>query len=186
MSQGRQQHGELTRAWRKCGEEWRLQFDYSAKHHYDHQGNSGLAQLRRGVVIVFSNCDSEPHMDGSTVSFEVALKPGESWRACIDFLPILDGEAVQGDYACIFTRGDSDLDQSESRFKLKTCTIEAGQVGGLDAVVSAAVERARDDLVALRRRGQQDDEQADWLLNAGVPIYMACSGATRRSPVGRR
>lgn len=83
----RRQHGKLKTEWRADGDarEWRA--DYAARHRYDHQGDQGVAHLRRGVAVRFTHADSEPAWDGKRVAFDVTLAPHERWHCCVDHAP---------------------------------------------------------------------------------------------------
>ena len=81
----RQQHGELNRDWRRRDDgRWELDFDYKARHRYRHQGDSGTAQIHRGLTVRVCEAGSPPTYADGRLSFEIELKPGASWHVCFD------------------------------------------------------------------------------------------------------
>lgn len=175
LSNGRQQGGDLARTWRAVSDSWELRFDYKARHHYEHQGDVGDATMQRGLVIRIRNAGSEPTLVGSKVVFNVRLGPLQSWRTCIDFIPVEEGKlADQEQNQCVLKGEVSSFSKKREAFLKSSTAVEIPKSGSLSAVASAALERAKADLAALRRYDL--DAGHGWMIAAGVPTYIALFG----------
>ncbi|MBV8774003.1 MAG: amylo-alpha-1,6-glucosidase, partial [Deltaproteobacteria bacterium] len=172
----REQRGELHRTWRRADTgDWELVFDYQARHRYSVQGNSGEARLHRGLIIRIEESDSTPYSVDSEICFDIKLEPQATWRASIDFIPLLEGSASAGEGCLRPLSGHRDeFEAKRQKFFASTSTTETPSHGTMGPVVIAALERAREDLAALRFYDL--DTPGGWTFAAGVPSYTALFG----------
>ncbi len=174
---GRKQHGKLTRRWRKLtrgsGE---LVFDYKARHRYSHQGNRGVAHLHRGIIIRVRNADSPCSFQNGRLQFQVKLEPHGSWHACVDFIPVFEGEEMPPLYGCHeFFGSRNELDRRRQIFLDESSFFETDEENTLGSVVTATLNQSKLDLAALRLPDMDHGERG-WVAAAGLPIYIALFG----------
>jgi hypothetical protein len=96
----RLQPGRIRREWQSLDREHTLTFSYTAQNQFSHQENVGTARLQRGVRIHFQNLDSPASYRKGAVRFAFTLNAHASWHACIDFLPMIDGDVLPSQYRC--------------------------------------------------------------------------------------
>jgi len=175
----RQQHGRITRLWRQRGRDsWELSFGYEAEHAYDRQGNRGTARLRRGVRLRIEHASSPPSFDRERgrVLFRVELNPRETWHACVNIVPVIDGEVLEPQYSCgQFGGVHNELDRRRAVFLEESTAFETPEGGTLSRVVVGALEQAKRDLVSMRLHDLDLGPRA-WTMAAGLPIYTALYG----------
>jgi glycogen debranching enzyme len=173
----RRQRGKFKRDWRRSSDgPWELAFDYNAEHAYEHQGNRGVARLHRGVVLRVEHADSEPSWNDSRITFPVWLLPRAVWHACINLIPVLEGEMLPPLYSCGALKGsDNRFEARRQIFLTESTAFTTRESETLASVVVATVERARRDLAALRLYDLDRCERA-WTVAAGLPIYIALFG----------
>jgi glycogen debranching enzyme len=172
----RKQSGKLSRQW-QCGADGKrgLVFDYRVQHRFDHQGNRGTARINRGLIVKIDKCDSEPIWKSRRIRFQIELKPHAEWRASLNFIPVMEGEPAVPLFAPSFFGGD-DRFASRCRIFLDECTkFASAESETLAPLVISTLQRARDDLAALRLCDLDRSERA-WTMAAGLPIYLALFG----------
>jgi glycogen debranching enzyme len=175
LSGNRQQRGGLRQAWRKRDECWELRVDYRAEHHYEHQGDVGDMQLYRGLLVRIRNATTEPYLLRSRIAFDVKLDPHQSWRACVEFLPLFEDMLADSDSEVpCFNRSSGRFDELRDEFWSSSTSVEIPACTDLAAITLAVANRSQDDLAALRRYGSSADQ--GWTLAAGVPKYLALFG----------
>ncbi|MDQ3804803.1 MAG: amylo-alpha-1,6-glucosidase [Acidobacteriota bacterium] len=179
ITRPRRQHGLITRLWRALGPgTWQLSFDYRAEHSYDRQGNRGTARLRRGVALRFERASSPPSFDRERgcVAFRVELGPRETWHACVNIIPLVEGEALEPQYRCgEFGGMHNELDRRREIFLSEATGFSTPGSGTLARGVVVALEQAKRDLAALRLHDLDRGPRA-WTMAAGLPIYTALYG----------
>jgi hypothetical protein len=87
---GRMQTGELRRTWRPRDDgSAELEFDYTAEHTYQHQGNEGTRRIHRSLIVHVHNSDSPARLEDGRIKFEVTLAPHQKirCRSCATPLP---------------------------------------------------------------------------------------------------
>ncbi len=173
----RKQFGELKRSWRRNEQQnWELIFSYRAHHHYKHQQDEGDAEIHRSIAIEVANCSSEPSWSGKTISFPVALKPLESWHACIRMFPHVENEPEFPLYGCYaFQPAESSSDTGRTIFLKESTQFSVPHEETLSHVIGRALDQAKCDLAALRLHDLDQSARA-WVPAAGVPIYIALFG----------
>jgi glycogen debranching enzyme len=170
----RVQQGRLTRDWDAGAAE--LRFDYRVERVYDHQGGRGTAALHRGVVVRVARSGSPPALEDGGLSFAVDLRPQDSWHACLDFAPVLDGRRIDPTYSCRSFMGvDAEHDRRRRIYLDESTRFEVPQAQTLAAVVVGALEQARTDLMSLRLDDLDTDERS-WTVAAGLPVFVALFG----------
>ncbi len=173
----RKQFGELKRSWQRNQQQnWELFFDYVARHHYEHQGDVGDPSLHRSIAIEIANCPSEPQWSGTAISFDISLKPMQSWHACIRMHPHVEDEPAFPLYDCYaFQPTGNFLDTTRTAFLNDSTQFSSPGSQTLTTVVVGALEQAKHDLAALRLHDLDRGERA-WVPAAGIPIYIALFG----------
>ncbi len=168
----RQQHGELTREWQQVDDAHTLVFSYVARHTYDHQGDTGTAELRRGLELRIERADSPPRYANERIHFDLCVEPQCTWHVCLRWTPLIDGRRLLPPPAC---RAFGDPSQSEAKFLTDATRFEAAGKPGMSAVVVDALQQATRDLAALRLHRLDQDPHA-WTVAAGLPMYVALFG----------
>jgi glycogen debranching enzyme len=172
----RQQKGEIRREWHQVAEESELHFDYTARHTYNHQEGTGTKYLHRGLTLRVENATSAPSYEDGRISFDVELGPLETWHACINLIPYIDGQWLRPVYGCrAFGGNQSEYDRRSKIFLSEATRFTAPQTETLTHVVVGALEQAKRDLAALRLYDLDQGERA-WTMAAGLPIYVALFG----------
>jgi glycogen debranching enzyme len=174
---GRKQRGKLTKHWRRLSRgSGELVFDYKAKHRYSHQGNRGVAHLHRGLIVRVRNADSVCAYRHGRLRFDVKLKPHGSWHACLDFIPVFDTGQMRPLYGCReFFGSRNELDKQRLTFLKESSVFETPEEHTLSDTVTAALNQSKLDLAALRLP-DMDHGDRDWVMAAGLPIYIALFG----------
>ncbi|HYY14148.1 MAG TPA: glycogen debranching N-terminal domain-containing protein [Chthoniobacterales bacterium] len=172
----RKQKGKMSCQWRRgrSGKP-QLVFDYKAQHRYDHQGERGTARLHRGLIIKVDKYTSQPVWKRGCLRFDVQLQPHAEWRASLNFIPVLEGEAATAFFAPSFSLGDNRFDSRRRIFLEESTTFATAESDTLAPIVLDTLERARQDLAALRLYDLDQSKRA-WTLAAGLPIYLALFG----------
>src|SRR5436190_359729 len=173
----RLQRGKLSCEWRRSrgDDKWELAFDYRAEHKFDHQGNRGTAHLHRGIIVQIDKSDSEPLWKRGTIRFQIELEPHAVWRTSIDFIPVLEGKPASPLFTPAFTSTDNRFDSSRRIFVDEATRFATSESETLAPIVATTLDRARDDLAALRLHDLDRNERA-WTMAAGLPIYIALFG----------
>lgn len=171
---GRRQRGRF--AFTRCQPErgvWEQAVDYRVEHRYSHQGDAGVARMRRGVTLRIENASSKPDISKHGVSFRIHLKPRQSWHACLSWLASMEGRPLPLAAQCPRVAG-SDWDQRRARFSASASTVTVPHGDDLSYLVHRVLERARSDMAALRL---YDLDSPDGIaVAAGIPTYMEIFG----------
>jgi glycogen debranching enzyme len=173
---GRRQQGRLTSDWSVGEESWELRTSYEAVHRYEHQGESGTAQMRRGLIVRFSNASTAPRRRGRRILFPVRLAPHESWHCCVDLIPVIEGRPISPRYGCrSFGAQENEYERKSRTFLREATKFSTAESGTLAGVVAGALEQGKRDLAALRLFDLDCGERA-WTVAAGLPLYVALFG----------
>jgi glycogen debranching enzyme len=169
---GRKQKGKLKRHWEKTGDrEWHWDFQYSAEHRYNHQGNRGVARLQRGITLLL-RADSEATHSQKKISFRVQLEPHQVWKACLIWQPQVDGNLLPVDRNCnALMSSDGEYSRKTLSFLTQETLVRTPAASDLSAAVQRVLDRSRLDLAGLRLF-DLDEGDHNWKLAAGVPTYM--------------
>ena len=181
VSDGRDPLGTLERRW--DDEARTLSFDYRAEHDYAHQGVRGTARLHRRLDLRVADADSPPQHTENGLAFDVELPPRETWEATIEWVPETEPlELLDATQQPSFTESFAAWDERDCRFLDQAATFETAESATLAPVVTAALHRSRQDLLALRLHDLDAPEPAlanaggGWTMAAGLPIYLAFFG----------
>lgn len=171
---GRKQRGKLTLHWGQASAgSWELMVDYRARHKYSHQGNTGIAELHRGLRLRIENVSSAPEYAANRISFEVRLPPHGEWRACISWLAYVEDQLLPLSTQCPLV-SRSDWDQRRALFLNSASSFSLPHSTDLTATVARVLRRSRLDLADLRF--YELDSPGGVFLAAGVPTYIAMFG----------
>ncbi len=174
----RKQHGKLNTRWRKLSaRRAELTYDYRAQHHYSHQGNRGIARLRRGLILSIEKAASPPQFRNSKLRFEIRMEGHKSWRTCIKFIPVLEGKRMPPLYGCRqLVVAHNDLHRRRSVFLDEATQFKTeSHPPNLATVVESALRQSTQDLAALRLPDLDHGDRC-WVTAAGLPIYIALFG----------
>ena len=172
----RRQRGRLKRSWQKDGKHcWTLEFDYTVRHAFHHQGNNGIAKMHRASRVRIESATCSPRRAGRKIGFTIRLKPRETWRALMDCSVAIEGEWLPsvGVPAGANATADS-WDEERARFLAHSLSFAETNASQLTALVLKTVDRAKRDLFALRLFDL--DRPGGWTTAAGVPAYLAFFG----------
>lgn len=176
VKNGRKQKGDLRENWESVGpSEWRWNFDYHAEHHYDVQGNRGLARLHRGITLVLHS-DSEALHEGNRILFRLDLKPHQTWKACLIWQPQVDEYILPVEEQCnALFRSDRDWFQKTESFLRQSTFFRTPASRDLSPDVQRVLNRSRLDIASLRLF-DLDEGEHNWKIAAGIPSYLALFG----------
>jgi glycogen debranching enzyme len=172
------QHGTLTGKWQGEVEpgRWEYIFDYRAEHTYHHQDESGHAFLHRGMKLQILKADSVPKYKSKKLIFPVRLDPGKSWHTCVEVRAHIDGNDLPLQRYCTsFEPQDNEYDRKQMVFLLEASRFQSPESETLTPLVLGALSQAREDLMALRLF-DIDKSAREWVMAAGVPLYLALFG----------
>ncbi len=173
----RKQHGTITRAWKSADiGVWELAFDYEAEHHYSHQGNEGVERIHRGLTLRIEHADTVPLYENGRLSFRIHLPPLGRWHTCIKLIPFIDGKFMPPLYGChAFGGTHNEYDRRRNIFLDEATIFSTPASNTLAGVVIGALEQGKRDLAALRLY-DLDVAEREWIMAAGLPIYIALFG----------
>lgn len=174
----RKQRGAQKCEWSEGDHEWRLTFEYHVEHRYDHQGEAGIASVTRGLTLRIVNATSAPSYDARArrVKFRVELAGGGTWRACFNFIPLIDGQFLVPEYRCrAFSGEHNEQDRRRLMFLKEATQFSSPESATLTTTVIEALERGKRDLAALRLYSYDHGTRA-WTVAAGLPMYVALFG----------
>ena len=169
--------GTYSRDWRKAQSgQWEFVLDHRARHEFDNQGEKGVAELHRGLRLRVEKSDSEARYSDGTITFEVKLKPSQCWHACLQLIPVIDGEEQESQYSCYsFGTSDTEFDRKREHFYQRATKFSTDNSANLAYNVVAGLEQAKKDLASLRLYDLDHGDDA-WTVSAGLPIYIALFG----------
>jgi glycogen debranching enzyme len=166
------QHGSLSEAWRSAGAgTWELSLDYLAKHRYDHQGDAGESQLKRGLTLRIFDAGSEPRYAEHRIRFDVHLQPHEVWSCCFEWQPSVQGEELPVPNP----HGQPDAyDRKSSKYLSEISSFKTAGSHDLRNVVTQTATRAALDLCELQMFEVEAPDAVT--VAAGIPTYMGVFG----------
>jgi glycogen debranching enzyme len=172
----RRQTGRQSSVWVEGDRIWDLVTTYEAEHRYAHQGEDGVARIRRGLTVRFSNATTPPRREDGRIAFSVALAPGERWHCCVDLIAEIEGRQLPPRFGCrSFSAPDNAHERKTASFLAEATRFSSAESGTLTPVVVGALEQGKRDLAALRLFDLDVDGHA-WTVAAGLPLYVALFG----------
>jgi glycogen debranching enzyme len=131
--------------------------------------------FRRGIQLQVTKNDSDPGYANGLLFFRICLPARGSWRSCLLWQPLLERQEMERPaYGChALLGGDTIHDRQRQQW-----TERATRISTHDPVVDTALERALDDLVAMRihRHDGQAEEDDDGVPVAGIPWFVSLFG----------
>lgn len=171
----RMQKGRLKSSWhREPNHGGELTFDYRVQHRYAHQGNTGIARLRRGIRLRIENADSKPEYRKGRLRFPVKLGPHESWHACLKWFPQIEGRELPIESGCHFM-SNGPQGKKRAAFLNESTSFSGPEKARLTGLVLGTLDQSKRDLAALRLY-DLDGKNGAWTLAAGLPMYVALFG----------
>ena len=176
IKEGRKQKGELRKTWSQNGaHEWSWRFAYHCEHHYDHQGDSGVARLDRAITLRLKS-DSAPEQSDTALRFHLHLGPHQSWKACLIWQAEVDGQELPVETSCNGRSGEQcEYERKSEVFLRDAAQFHTPAEANLTGTVRRVLDRSRLDLASLRLF-DLDQGDHDWTLAAGIPTYLALFG----------
>lgn len=175
---GRQQRGRRVRRWQDGagdGGSGELSFRYRSSHRSVVQGHDEVASIDREVTVRVHRARSSPTYGHGRILFAVDLAPQESWHACIDVVPRIDGQRLPPVYGCAaFHPTSHPLDRARESFLAGSTRVSVPGGETLAPVVAGVIDQARRDLASLRLHDL--DGGGGWTMAAGLPLYVALFG----------
>ncbi len=124
--------------------------------------------------------DSPVYANGG-LSFPISLGPGETWKTCLLWRPIINNELMETTNSCHdLLSGANETDMSEPWIA------ESTKFTTSNIAVNRAIQQALDDLIGLRMRFQIPEsvtvapneipKEDIWLPAAGVPWFVSIFG----------
>ena len=169
----RTQFGEITKRWiQRSDHKWQLELDYIARNE---KSNEGSVEIHRGLTLQIDRSDSPPIYDINSITFSVELNPRQTWHACINMIPFIDGEQFIKPHTCGSLNFTHEYDVRRIMFFSEATRFSTLESHTLSSVVIGALEQAKRDLVALRLYDLDLHDHA-WITAAGLPIYVALFG----------
>lgn len=171
---GRQQHGRMESHWsRPARELWELRTDYWAEHHYRHQGTAGEAKLHRALKLRVENAGSRPSYRSGRLSFNVKLRPHETWHACLSWFGYENEEFLPLSTGCSRV-ASGDWRERRSQFLARAASVSVPRAAEMTATAARVISRAVFDLADLRLYDL--DTPGGVAIAAGVPTYVGIFG----------
>lgn len=168
----RRQRGETRWTWWREGEVLEVRADYQAEHAYAHQGEEGVARFEAFVSVRAQGAVRE----GDRITWAIDLAPRASWHGCVEVIAGGSGAGPPLARGCRGFGGTRDTrDVARGTFAHRAARFSAPGEGTLTSTVLAALDRAREDLAALRLYDLDHDERA-WTVAAGLPMYVGLFG----------
>jgi glycogen debranching enzyme len=136
--------------------------------------------FQRGLRLTVQKQGSEPECANGLLSFRIRLEPKERWHACLLWAPFGGSDQGGGPIkAChALLTGDPQLAKRRRAWRARVTRIKTNDGG-----VNAVVERALDDLGALRMRRVDKDAVAhggdgieEMVPAAGIPWFVSLFG----------
>ena len=134
-----QVRGTQTRQW--SDEKGELVFDYHAEHKYRNQGEKGTAYLHRGLIVRIRDAGSTPAYEDEGITFSITLDPKASWHACVQMIPVQDGQPAEPLYTCgtFFGTTSNAFDSKRQAFLREATTLTVPGSETLAPVVARAI-----------------------------------------------
>jgi glycogen debranching enzyme len=150
----RRQHGKRSMAT----EVGRLELTYRAAH--------GRRRLERGIRVTAPGSPSPEIRRDGCLTWHLSLQPRTSWSVELVFESLVDGR-WRGPTAGVVAAGGRSRHAPPG---------DRPTVDSDPAVLGQVVDRAMDDLLSLRNRELDGDDDEAWVPNAGVPAYTGLFG----------
>ncbi len=126
--------------------------------------------FQRIVVVAVEKCGSDPVYANGRLSFQIALKPGESWHSCLLY-EISDGERIaKAPTDCVKHIGEAVAGRRLGDWKNAVLTIETA-----NEEFYRFYHQSLEDMVALRLPVDGADDP-EFVTAAGVPWFVALFG----------
>ncbi|MGI8550869.1 MAG: amylo-alpha-1,6-glucosidase [Dehalococcoidia bacterium] len=127
--------------------------------------------FHRELIFRMLNCPEAPRFANGRLTFDIRLKPGESWHTCCFIIPVYNSQAHEPIYGCNQVRGaDTAPDQLLQQWKAKATGCRSSNVD-----VERAFSQSVEDMGALRLHQEGFTEDV-WLPAAGVPWFVTVFG----------
>ncbi len=128
----------------------------------------------RGIIVAPDGA-MLPHYANGRLVFDIALDPGETWHFCINFVALVDGEALEPKHTSAAT------DVTAAGKVLANFLDVATQLQSSNRGVAETYQQALVDMGALRIEvdsgpASSEGVQTSWMPAAGIPWFVAVFG----------
>jgi glycogen debranching enzyme len=133
--------------------------------------------FRRGIRLQIDKNDSDPGYANGMLFFRVRVEPRGCWRTCLLWRPLLEHHEMERPaYGChALVGGNTPRDRQRRQWMERVTRVSTN-----DPSINTALERAVDDLAAMRIRrhdvGRMDDGEEGWVPAAGIPWFVSLFG----------
>lgn len=125
--------------------------------------------FHRGMIIQSANSISQPSYANGRLIFDVAIAPGKTWHACINFIALADGAVFTPHHTC------TEPHETEAGLVSDSFLNSATKLHSSNAEITKYYQQALVDMGALRIK-VEDKGHDFWMPGAGIPWFMAVFG----------
>lgn len=155
---------------RKLTERGHMESSWDPQRHelatvYEHD------DFHRELIVRIVNSPEPPRFANGRLTFDIRLRPKETWHTCVHLIPVYNGRRHEPTYGCNQLEGGStEADALMDQWKSKTTRVKSSNVD-----VERAFAQSVEDMGALRLH-QEDFSDDVWLPAAGVPWFVTVFG----------
>ena len=120
-------------------------------------------------MIQPANSSSKPSYANGRLIFDVAIAPGKTWHACINFIALADGAVLTPDRTC------TEPHETEAGKVRDSFLNSATKLHSSNAEITKYYQQALVDMGALRIK-VEDKGHDFWMPPAGIPWFVAVFG----------
>jgi glycogen debranching enzyme len=126
-------------------------------------------RFHRGMITSPDGVSSPPRYANGRLVFDVALEPGETWHACINFIALADDDVL------VPRHTGAEIDVTEAGKVLENFLDVSTQLQTSNANIAATYQQALIDMGALRIAFEENG-RSYWMPAAGLPWFVAVFG----------
>ncbi len=125
--------------------------------------------FHRGLIAAPEGTSTPPRYANGRLCFDVVLEPGQGWHACINFIALVDGEALEPKHTSAAT-------EVTAAGKVMANFLDvATRLRSSNSEITETYQQALVDMGALRIE-VEDQGRRFWMPAAGIPWFVAVFG----------
>jgi len=125
--------------------------------------------FHRGIITAPDGASTPPRYTNGRLFFDVALDPGETWHACVNFIAVVDGERLEPKHT------SAAADVTAAGKVLASFLDISTQLQSSNREVTETYQQALIDMGALRIEVEENG-RSFWMPAAGMPWFVAVFG----------